>query len=64
LMKRKEKLGFKIYLIPAEIVTDDWFIPHGKGSESLQISKEKVFSEARKKDSPIIMFSSDVMNGP
>jgi hypothetical protein len=41
LMKRKEKLGFKIYLIPAEIVTGDWFIPHGKGSESLQISKRK-----------------------
>jgi len=62
--EEKRKLGFKIYLIPAEIVTDDWFILHGKGSESLQISNERVFSEARKKDSPIIVFSSDVMNEP
>jgi len=57
--KEGKKLGFEIYLIPAKIVKDDWFIPHGKKSTVKQISKEKIFSEARRKKSPIIMFSSD-----
>lgn len=58
------KLGFKIYLIPSDTVEDDWFIKHGKGSSSLQISKEKVFNEAQNKKSKIIVYSSDTMGEP
>ncbi len=61
---KERKLGFKIYLIPSDTVEDDWFIKHGKGSSSLQISKEKVFNEAQNKKSKIIVYSSDDMDEP